>query len=231
MDRPYCPEGPCRQCHTVALDSGNLAVFYTLLDLSAAFDSVDHSTLLHRLQSYGLGGAVIDWFTSYLSGCTQQVRSRTIHLITIGSYMYGVPRGSVLGPILFLLYAVDLLQLNELIRRHQLSPHAYADDTQIYGFCRPNDIDDLSFSCLSASTKCRRGKAPIGCSSTPPRLKSFGALSVVVSIRSATAQSESAPLPFCRLTRSFRDGVYLDADATMTTHVKATVRSCFAALQ
>jgi len=61
----------------LALDSGNLAVLI-LLDLSADFDSVDLSTLLHRLQiSYGLGGAVIDWFTSYLSGHTQQVRTRT----------------------------------------------------------------------------------------------------------------------------------------------------------
>ena len=49
--------------------------------------------------------------------------------------------GSVFGPIHFLLYVAHLLQL---IRRHQLVPHAYADDTQIYGFCQPCDVDVLS---------------------------------------------------------------------------------------
>jgi len=59
----------------LALDSGNLAML-TLLDLSAAFDSVDHNTLLQYLTtSYGLGGVVIDWFASYLSGHAQFVQT------------------------------------------------------------------------------------------------------------------------------------------------------------
>jgi len=61
----------------LALDSGNLAVL-TQLDLSAAFDSVDHNILLRRLQTtYGLGGVVMNWFRSYLNGRTQYVRSST----------------------------------------------------------------------------------------------------------------------------------------------------------
>ena len=123
----------------LALDTGNLAVV-TVLDLWAAFDSVDHETLLRRLQtSYGLGGVVINWFTSYVTGRTQYVRS-SANSSTPSAVLHGVPQGPVLGLILFLLYTADLLQL---IRRHHLHPHAYADDTQIYGFCDPSDTKAL----------------------------------------------------------------------------------------
>jgi hypothetical protein len=123
----------------LALDSGDLAVL-TLLDLSAAFDSVDHETLLGRLQqSYGLEGTVFDWFRSYLSGRTQCVHSLSTKSAP-SAVLHGVPQGSVLGPILFTLYVADMLQL---VKLHQLHPHAYADDTQIYGFCRPSDTSAL----------------------------------------------------------------------------------------
>ena len=60
--------------------------------------------------------------------------------------LYCVPLESVLGPIQFLLYTIDLLQL---IKRHQLHPHAFANDTQIYGFCQPPAVDSL---CKRVST-------------------------------------------------------------------------------
>jgi len=117
-----------------------LSDLLTLLDLSAAFDSVDHATLLQRLRtSYGLGGSVLAWFASYLSNCTQCVRLLSTRS-TESAVLYGMPQVLVLGLILFLLYTADLLRL---IQRHQLHPHAYADDTQIYGFCHPSMADVL----------------------------------------------------------------------------------------
>ena len=118
-----------------AIDGGDLAAL-TLLDLSAAFDTVDHTILLRRLKvSYGMRGSVLSWFASYLNDRTQFVRCGTKRS-TPGYVLCGVPQGSVLGPILFLLYTADLLKL---IESHDLRPHLYADDTQIYDFCRPGD--------------------------------------------------------------------------------------------
>ena len=54
---------------------------------------------------------------------------------------FGVLQGLVLGPILFLLYTADLLQL---VKRHHLTPHVYADNTQIYGHCQPSDAGGLA---------------------------------------------------------------------------------------
>ena len=94
----------------LALDSGDIGML-VMLDLSAAFDSVDHATLLKRLTtSYGLEGNVINWFKSYLSDRTQCVHSSKTRS-SISTLLYGVPQGSVLGPILFLLYVADVLQL------------------------------------------------------------------------------------------------------------------------
>ena len=86
-----------------ALDRGDIA-FLTFLDLSAAFDTVDHATLLKRMEiSYGLKGTLLDWFRSYLTGskqCVQCNNARSLPTLVL----FGVPQGSVLGPILFLLY-------------------------------------------------------------------------------------------------------------------------------
>jgi len=129
-----------------------------MLAMSAAFDSVDHATLLQRLNiSYGFDGTVIHWFTSYLSGHAQRVCSAgsTNPLSTLSC---GVPQGSVLGPILFLLYTADLMSI---VKRHKLLPHVYADDVQIliyfyvfrmfskcYGSCTSSEIGTLQ-ECIS----------------------------------------------------------------------------------
>ena len=111
-----------------ALDSGRVAALI-LLDLSAAFDTVDHAILLERLkETHGISGDALLWMASYLCQRCQQVNigEDASFDVTLG---YGVPQGSVLGPKLFFLYTRPL---GNIIRHHKLDVHFYADDTQLY---------------------------------------------------------------------------------------------------
>ena len=111
-----------------AIDKGH-GVFLVLLDLSTAFDTVDHDILLSFLNTHvGLRGNVLNLFRSYLSGRTQRVLVDGV-LSELCELHYGVPQGSVLGPIEFCTYT---LPLGAILRYHKLSYHIYADDTQIY---------------------------------------------------------------------------------------------------
>ena len=104
-------------------------VILLLLDLSAAFDTIDHVILLSRMQAYlGVSDTALEWFKSYLTDRKQSVllngvRSKSIPLTC------GVPQGSVLGPILFTIY---MLPLGKIISRHGIQYHMYADDCQLY---------------------------------------------------------------------------------------------------
>jgi hypothetical protein len=107
-------------------DGGAILV---LLDLSAAFDTLDHPLILHALKyNIGVTDSALKWFESYLTNRKQ--------LVTIGSQtsdtknlVYGVPQGSVLGPILFTMYTRPL---SNIISNCGMNHHLYADDTQLY---------------------------------------------------------------------------------------------------
>ena len=97
-----------------------------LLDQSAAFDTIDHGTLLGCLSSwFGVSGIVLEWFKSYLSDHFQCIKIGSI-LSGAKKLLCGVPQGSVLGPILFSLYTTPL---SKVIRYHpSIGFHFYADD-------------------------------------------------------------------------------------------------------
>ena len=117
------------------LDEGDAALL-VLLDLSAAFDTIDHEILLRRLEdSVGIRGDALQWIRSYLTERFQHVKIRETSSEK-SPLTTGVPQGSVLGPLLFTLY---VLPLKEIIQRHDIQRHHYADDTQLYTRIRIRD--------------------------------------------------------------------------------------------
>ena len=101
----------CVQNDILSSLNNKKAVTLVLLDLSAAFDTIDHEKLLHCLETrFGINGTALNWFRSYLSNRSQEVRINN----SSSEKMYlnfGVPQGSVLGPILFTLYVAPVADI------------------------------------------------------------------------------------------------------------------------
>ena len=100
-----------------------------MLDISAAFDTIDQDILLSPLCNvYGITDNALDWFRSYLTGRIQRVVIEDS--VSVDQELdFGVPQGSVLGPRIYYMYTKLVC---DIIQRHGLSHHSYADDMQLY---------------------------------------------------------------------------------------------------
>ena len=95
------------------------------LDLKKAFDTVDHKIILDKMHAYGIRGNILRWFRSYLTNRSQFVSYDDIQSTT-QTITCGVPQGSILGPLLFIIYVNHICNVSEL-----LFTVLYADDTTV----------------------------------------------------------------------------------------------------
>ena len=196
------------------------------MDQSAAFDTIDHSTLIECLGSwFGVGGVVLDWFRSYLSDRYQCIKIGSV-LSDAKRLLYGVPQGSVLGPILFSLYTTPL---SNVIQNHPgICFHFYADDTQLYvhlthkhatlTFERlKNCLDDVRKWLSVNKLKLNPDKTEFilfGSKNVRTKLGKFFPVNIL-----------GTPLSPAEAIRNL--GVWFDSDFSFSCHVRNICKACF----
>ena len=203
-------------------------VYLVLLDLSAAFDTIDHQVFLSQMQTqYGMAGSVHDWMKSYL-----QDRQQRVHVNGAPSdkveLQYGFPQGSCVGPFGFKLYTKPL---TEIARRHGISIHLYADDTQLYTSFLPKDsesalermeecIEDIRQWMGSHFLKLNDGKT---------EFMLFGTENDIKHVTGWTVSVGGAEILPSKDARNI--GAYLDPQMKMSVQISKTIRACYCQLR
>ena len=203
----------------MASDSG-LCPVLVLLDLSAAFDTIDHGILLNRLRHWvGVSGTALKWFYSYLSDRKFCVAANN-YTSSLTPLKYGVPQGSVLGPILFSLY---MLPLGHIIQKYDVSFHFYADDTQLYLPVNATDPGKLSalLDCITA-VKNWMSQNFLQLNDNKTEVLVFGPQQITKQIMPSAGPLVDAIKPSAR-----NLGVWFDGNLSFEQHTTKLVQSCF----
>ena len=206
----------------LSLDDGKISLLASL-DLSPAFDTIDHDILLHRLQhDFGLSGTVLDWFSSYISG---RIKSVSVHSHTSvpATVSCGVPQGSVLDPILFVLYTTPL---SAVIEHHSILHHSYADDSQLQNSAtpdrRPDLIDSMRLCIDDIKDWMTANKLKLSDDKTEVMIISSSRMSTALSIPDSF-DIGNASVPFSDTVKNL--GVTLYCHLSLKTHVINLVRT------
>ncbi|PIK41221.1 reverse transcriptase-like protein [Apostichopus japonicus] len=208
----------------VSLDS-KFNVALILLDLSAAFDVIDHQILFQRLEkTFGVTLNALSWFKSYMTGRKQWVKIGQTSSTAV-QLSSGVPQGSVLGPIIYCMFTKPLC---EIIKRHQVNYHCYADDTQLYLQFDPKmpwtEIQEKLQECVNnVGMWLRRNKLMLNDVKTEliifsPKTQLKDDVTPHITVGTNTIYPAS-------IVKNL--GVYFDSHLTMETQVNHIIKSCY----
>ena len=195
------------------------------LDMSKAFDSLNHDLLIKKLRHIGLSSQVILWFQSYLSFRYQRVRinSSLSDLLPVST---GVPQGSILGPLLFSIYVNDLPSLS--LKKCEVD--SYVDDTKMYLSFNVKDKDisimDLQQDLTSIRNWCFNNSLLIN--PDKKKLIVFGTKQMLSRLDDFKLSLLGKELTPCDSVRDL--GVYVDSQLSYDKHVSKTVSSCVSRL-
>ena len=206
-----------------AADHGSVTLL-GMLDLSAAFDCVDHDILLHRLFcSFGIVGTALSWIQSYLTSRIQRVKYNG-GVSEIGLLSCGVPQGSVLGPLFFSLYTTDVFHL---VEQQQFRIHGYADDLQIYEHTLPSDMDAVSrrFAACVEDVMTWMASNRLKLNSSKTEIIWFGS---APRLGTCSTRPISIAGDAIRPVNSVRNlGVIFDSTLSFKLHVSSVARTCY----
>ena len=195
-----------------------------LLDMSKAFDSVDHQILLRKIQSVGASTSALKWFNSYLTNIYQVVR---IHSSVSDPLPVecGVPQGSILGPLLFSIYVNDLPE----VPRH-CSTECYVDDTKLFVSFNLHDsqriVQEMNEDLLQVRNWCFGNRLLLNPDKT--KLIVFGSRQMTSKLHEfhlSLLGEDISPV------QSARDlGVIFDPNLTFDNHITTSLSECIARL-
>lgn len=210
-----------------ASDSGNGSIL-TLLDFSRAFDCINTELLLAKMSHYGLSKSTCEWFGSYLSNRSQfvqvtddegnQVNSSVKHVTR------GCPQGSILSPLIFVLYTADLIGCITFCK-----VHLYADDTQVYFSFKPKDtsaavekinkdLDAISAWAQKNTLVLNPNKSKFMVLGTRHQCESIIQMNPCIEINQQSIE---------RVTKARNLGLVLDSELRYVEHINNIIRSAF----